>query len=114
MHVLPDLTLILIHSFDHCKLVQDIIDVEQGCSRCSEGIEKPIVGFPKVVSKCFIALIDVTRLQRFRLERFIKKPSSFPWVVGAGVSEAFAILKAYYSRNLSRKCVLICELPPEK
>lgn len=62
MHVLPDLSLILVHSLDHCQLVENIIDVEQGCGCCLEGIEKSVIGLAKAVSKASVALVDITRL----------------------------------------------------
>ena len=83
MQVLPDLSLILIYSLDHCKLVEDIIDVEQGGSRRSEGIEKPVVGLPKVVSKSFIALVDVARLQMISVRSVHQ--NFFPFHGGLGL-----------------------------
>lgn len=62
MQVFPDLGLILIHSLDHLELVEGIINVKQGCGRRFEGIQKPVVGLAKIVSKAFVALVDVSRL----------------------------------------------------
>lgn len=62
MHVFPNLGLILIYSLDHCQLVEDIINVEQGCGCRFERIEKSVVGFAKVAPEAFVALIDITRL----------------------------------------------------
>lgn len=62
MQVLPDLSLILIHSLDHFELVEGIVDVEQGCGCRFEGFQEPVVGLAEIVSEAFVALVDVPGL----------------------------------------------------
>lgn len=45
VQVLPDLGLVLVYPLDHFELIEDIIDVEQGCGCRFEGIQKPVVRF---------------------------------------------------------------------
>lgn len=68
VQIFPDLSLILVYTLDHFELVEGVIDVEQGCGCCFEGIQKSVVRFAQVVSKALVALVDVPGLKSLQLQ----------------------------------------------